>query len=104
MYTSKRNTLWSALLLLIQFLSKGRVSVRVFQPPPHFQWPRYAPDHVHWYYLRFKCVLNVMNPKTKQKHRADFVVVNEAANLIHTGCTIATDNGAVPTGLVKVQY
>ena len=34
MYTSKRNTLWSALLLLIQFLSKGRVSVRVFQPPP----------------------------------------------------------------------
>ena len=42
MYTSKRNTLWSALLLLIQFLSKGRVSVRVFQPP-QFQWPRYAP-------------------------------------------------------------
>ena len=46
MYTSKRNTLWSALLLLIQFLSKGRVSVRVFQPP-QFQWPRYAPAFIH---------------------------------------------------------
>ena len=27
-----------------------------------------------------KCVLNVRNPNTKQKHRAEFVVVNEAAN------------------------
>ncbi len=60
MYTSKRNTLWSALLLLIQFLSKGRVSVRVFRPP-QFQWPRYAPALIlsvcmYKFYGRDACV------------------------------------------------
>ena len=45
-----------------------------------------------------KCVLNVRNPKTKQKHRADFVVVNEAANSI-LGAQLVQK-----MGLAEVRY
>ena len=45
-----------------------------------------------------KCVLNVRNPKTKQKHRAEFVVVNEAAN------SILAEQLAQKIGLVEVRY
>ena len=45
-----------------------------------------------------KCILNVRNPKTKQKHRAEFVVVNEPANFI-LGAQLVQR-----MGLVEVRY